>query len=209
MTDVIGVDVGGTYTDAVIVRNNHVLSFCKSQTTSNRTGGILEAIKGAFKKLPHDLKESISLSRVCIGTTHFINAVVERSRNKLAPVAVVRLCGPASIAVPPFSDFPVDLATVVKADYFMVSGGLEYHGAVIKPVCVDEIKSLAKELLSRSPPIKNIVLSGVFSSLASSDTNQELLASKLFNEVSNEFSITIACKVGVIAISILYYYLLV
>ena len=194
---VLGVDVGGTYTDAVIIRENRVLSFHKSQTTFNRTEGIVEAIKGAFDKL----ESTVYISRVCIGTTHFINAVVERSTDKLTPVAVVRLCGTASLALPPFSDFPVDLAKIIKASCHMVSGGLEYNGTAIKSFCADEIRSLAQDFLSRSPPVKNVVLCGVFSSMASSETNQELKASKIFSEVSKDFSVTLASKVSMIILS--------
>ena len=48
---VIGVDVGGTYTDAVIRCGKKVLSSCKHETTANRTEGIIKAIEGAFLNL--------------------------------------------------------------------------------------------------------------------------------------------------------------
>ena len=50
-----------------------------------------------------------SAARVSIGTTHFVNAVVERASDKLAPIAAIRLCGPASRSLPPFADFPSNL----------------------------------------------------------------------------------------------------
>jgi N-methylhydantoinase A/oxoprolinase/acetone carboxylase beta subunit len=53
------------------------------------------------------LKSSIDpgdVASVTIGTTHFINAVVEMDRARLAKVAVIRLCGPFSKGVDPVSD---------------------------------------------------------------------------------------------------------
>ena len=52
----------------------------------------------------------VKVHRIHIGTTHFVNAVVQR-RN-LAKVAIIRLCGQATSALPPFSDFPPDLKKV-------------------------------------------------------------------------------------------------
>jgi len=41
------------------------------------------------------------VASVTIGTTHFINAVVEMDRARLAKVAIIRLCGPFSKGVDP------------------------------------------------------------------------------------------------------------
>ena len=189
---VVGVDVGGTYTDAVVVSGRKVLSSCKSQTTINRTEGIVNAIKGAIEKCVDDTGK---IARVCIGTTHFINAVVERSVDKLSKVAVVRLCGPASRGLPPFSGFPSDLSDIIKAGSHMVSGGLEYNGDLISPLSDEEIKGLAKDFLNHSPPVTNIVVSGIFSPMTSLDCNQEIKAANIFRSVSDSFSITLASKV--------------
>ncbi len=52
----------------------------------------------------------LSVLRVHIGTTHFVNAVVQK--RQLSPVAVLRLCGPTTASVPTYSDFPTDLKEV-------------------------------------------------------------------------------------------------
>ena len=130
-------NVGGTYTDAVIKK---VLSSCKYETTANRTEGIIKAIEGAFLNLKNKSQSDnfrATLSRVCIGTTHFVNAVVERSVNKLTPVAVVRLDGATLIGIPPFSVFPSDLAQIIKPSTHMISGGLDYNCFPIQDLCID------------------------------------------------------------------------
>lgn len=193
MSTVVGVDVGGTYTDAVVLKGRTVLSSCKFQTTANRTDGIVNAIKGAFDK--YSPKEG-EISRVCIGTTHFVNAVIERSANKLSKVAVVRLCGPASRALPPFADFPNELKILMKASVHMVSGGIEYNRVPISPICNDDIHKLANDLLNQS--VTNVVISGVFSPNAKPGSNQEEQVAEIFQNVSDQFSITLASKVSVI-----------
>ena len=57
-------------------------------------------------------ERTLKVQRVHIGTTHFVNAVVER--RELAKVAVLRLCGPASTELPPFVDFPAQLLQVLN-----------------------------------------------------------------------------------------------
>ncbi len=52
-----------------------------------------------------------TICRVNIGTTHFVNAVIQRRH--LTPVAVVRLCGTATKSLKPFVDFPEDLKKVL------------------------------------------------------------------------------------------------
>lgn len=56
----------------------------------------------------------------CLGTTHFINAIIRRKG--LARVAVLRLCGPATVALPPFCDMPPDLCAAIGCSYRLLSG---------------------------------------------------------------------------------------
>ena len=105
---VIGVDIGGTNTDAVILLGRKVLSSCKKPTSADGTQGVVDAIQGALNLWLNALETSLratileSTARVSIGTTHFVNAVVERASDKLTPVTAIRLCGPASRSLPPF-----------------------------------------------------------------------------------------------------------
>ena len=73
----------------------------KSPITSSITLGIPNALRSVLKSV------GISEIRIClvkIGTRHFPNAALQRKN--LAFVTVVRLCGPASRALPPFCDSP-------------------------------------------------------------------------------------------------------
>lgn len=61
-----------------------------------------------------------AINLCCLGTTHFINAIIRREG--LARVAVLRLCGPATVALPPFCDMPPELCQATGASYHLLSG---------------------------------------------------------------------------------------
>ena len=86
----IGIDVGGTNTDAVLMdsgpRADSVLAAVKAATTADVTSGIVAALDGLQARHAFDPAE---VRAVMIGTTHFINALVEARR--LAPTAALRL----------------------------------------------------------------------------------------------------------------------
>ncbi len=94
----IGVDVGGTNTDAAVLdisaldgNSRGVLATCKTATTPHVTQGIQTAVKEVLAQSKIDTSRVLNLA---IGTTHFVNAVVENDARRLNRVAVVRLCGP-------------------------------------------------------------------------------------------------------------------
>src|SRR5438874_6070994 len=97
----IGIDVGGTNTDAVLLQDGRVVHAVKTPTTEDVTGGIVAAL-GRLTRHP-DVAQG-QIDGVVIGTTHFVNAVVQR-RN-LSRVAAIRIGLPASASLPPFCDWP-------------------------------------------------------------------------------------------------------
>ncbi len=97
----VGIDVGGTNTDAVLMRGRDVLSWHKTPTTADVGSGIVAVLKTV---LADGEAQPSDIEAVMIGTTHFTNAVVERRR--LLEVAVLRLGLPATRSLPPFSDWP-------------------------------------------------------------------------------------------------------
>ncbi|OJU17618.1 MULTISPECIES: hydantoinase/oxoprolinase N-terminal domain-containing protein [unclassified Sphingomonas] len=82
----IGIDVGGTNTDAVLLADDQVIAWCKSPTTADVSSGIVNAIRALLEQRDDALGQ---IDCVIIGTTHFTNAFVER-RN-LLPVGVIRI----------------------------------------------------------------------------------------------------------------------
>ena len=161
----IGIDVGGTNTDSVLldpsrsINNHSVLSWNKQLTTNNVSEGIKNSILELFKSQPDVSKDDI-LS-LTIGTTHFINAIVERDQARLDKVAVLRICGPYSHNVPPFSDFPRDLQNLLDGYQGLTQGGFHVDGSTIVEIDEEEIKNHAKQI--RDLGIKSIAVTGIFS----------------------------------------------
>src|SRR5947209_12889420 len=105
----IGIDVGGTNTDAVLLDGARVVHAVKTPTTEDVSGGILAALSRLTR---HPDIAGTRVDAIVIGTTHFINAVVQRRH--LSRVAAVRVGIPASASLPPFCDLPADLADMVR-----------------------------------------------------------------------------------------------
>lgn len=154
----IGVDVGGTNTDAVLMREGEVLASVKSPTTAQVGDGIVAAIAHVMKQA--DISpEAIGI--VSIGTTHFTNAFVER--RGLDRVGVLRIGLPAAKALPPLTDWPDDIAAEVAADIEMVRGGFQFDG---RPYAdLDEAGVAAAARRFRKQGIKSVAISAVFAPL--------------------------------------------
>lgn len=61
-------------------------------------------------------------------------------------MAVLRLCGPATRAILPFSDFPADLKNVIGGMYFYLNGGYQYNGSSITDVDEEEVKKVIEQV---------------------------------------------------------------
>ena len=70
----IGIDVGGTNTDAVLIEGQRVLASVKAPTSEDVTGGIVSALGTLIRDAG---VEPDGIAAVAIGTTHFTNAVVQ------------------------------------------------------------------------------------------------------------------------------------
>ena len=124
----IGVDVGGTNTDAALMNGDKVLASCKQPTTKNVSDGIINAVKTILNE--SGVKPA-QIQCVMIGTTHFTNAFVER--NQLLAVGIVRICLPAAQGIPPLLDWPEDLLTKIGRHTYIVQGGYQFDGRLNSP----------------------------------------------------------------------------
>ncbi len=143
----IGIDVGGTNTDAVLMRGNDVIAKIKTPTTEDVTSGITTALNHV---LGVSNTKTSEIAGVMIGTTHFTNAVVERRR--LQPTAAVRLGLPATAALPPMVDWPDDLADTLGRHTYLCHGGHEFDGREISKFDPDEIQGGSSRHQSQGHP---------------------------------------------------------
>ena len=154
----IGIDVGGTNTDAVLLEDGRVVHAVKTPTTPEVTSGIVTALAELGRR--REVARG-AIDGVVIGTTHFVNAVVER--RDLARVAAVRIGLPASASLPPFCDWPAELAEHVCGETFMLEGGHDYDGRPIVPF--DELGMLRVARRIRASGIRSVAIAAIFSPL--------------------------------------------
>ncbi|KAF8917367.1 hypothetical protein CPB85DRAFT_1431292 [Mucidula mucida] len=171
----IGVDVGGTNTDGVLLdplaassSNKGILAWHKSPTTSNPSEGIENVINTLLQNAQTDVHKVAS---VTIGTTHFINAVVEMDQNRLSPVAIIRLSGPFSREVYPGIDWPPLLRDTICKYWGFVDGGLEVDGDLINTVKEVQVAEQCEKI--KALGIKSIVVNGIFSPLDMVEKQEE------------------------------------
>src|SRR6476661_1586273 len=137
----IGIDVGGTNTDAVLIEDGRVVHAVKTPTTEDVA--------------------RCAIDGVVIGTTHFVNAVIQR--RGLTRVAAIRIGLPASASLPPFCDWPPDLATLVEGAVFMLEGGHDYDGRPIMPLDETGMRAAARQI--RDSGLRAVAIAAVFAPL--------------------------------------------
>ena len=182
----IGIDVGGTNTDAVLIEDGRVRGAVKAPTSEDVTTGILEALTALGRT---GVVAGKPVDGVMIGTTHFINAVVQR--RSLSKVAALRLGLPASASLPPFCDWPVDLADIVRGGVWMVEGGHEYDGRPFMPLDEAAIRAAAREMQAKG--LRAVAISAIFSPL---DNSHERRAAEIVAEEVKGAAITCSSDLG-------------
>lgn len=182
----VGVDVGGTNTDAVVMAGRDILAAAKVPTTADVTSGLMAALR-EVQQMARVSADDIGL--VVIGTTHFTNAVIERRR--LTRTAVVRLCLPAAQCLMPMVDWPEDLRAVVGDEVYLSSGGVEFDGTPIAPFEPSDLVRIGKEIRARG--LKSIAVCGVFSPV---DDRYERQAAELLSAECPDAAITVSSSIG-------------
>ena len=151
----IGVDVGGTNTDAVLMDGAAVVAWTKQPTTQDVQSGVARAISTV---LDDGGVAPGAIGSVMIGTTHFTNALVERDR--LDRVGILRLASPAGDALPPMTGWPMALVQQIDALTYLLPGGFEVDGREIAPLDEAAIRDAARAL--RDADIRSVAITGVF-----------------------------------------------
>ena len=134
----IGIDVGGTNTDAVIINENlELVHGVKVPTSRDIQTGIETAL---HKVMAESQIEAGSISHAMLGTTQCTNAIVERK--KLSKVGVIRLGYPATASVKPFTAWPEDMIECLGEKFELLPGGYEYDGQILSEMDEDEVKTV-------------------------------------------------------------------
>ncbi|MEE3095388.1 MAG: hydantoinase/oxoprolinase family protein [Pseudomonadota bacterium] len=150
----IGLDVGGTHTDAVLMDGSQVIARVKATTTEDVTSGIEAALVSVLEG-----QTPAAVDLLTIGTTQFTNAVVERKQ--LSRVAAVRVCLPAGWGLMPRADWPQDLIEATDGGSYLIHGGHLYDGRPLSELQERELTELTQTLSNTQPAA--VVVSCAFS----------------------------------------------
>lgn len=182
----LGIDVGGTNTDAVVMIGNDVIASAKRLTTRDVGDGVIsvvEAVLEIAQVRPQDLRG------VMVGTTQFINAFVQR--RDLSRVAAVRVSLPKADGIPPMVGWPTDLLAVIQGETYMVGGGSFYDGKEYAPLDIQGLEKAAHDIKAKG--IRSIAITSNFAPVRPDIEHQ---AAQAVLRVHPEADITLSSDVG-------------
>ncbi|GAA3645460.1 hydantoinase/oxoprolinase family protein [Nocardioides ginsengisoli] len=182
----IGIDIGGTNTDAVLMDGDRVVASHKSPTTASVGEGVERAIREVLDIAGVDGEV---VRRVVLGTTHFTNAVVQR--RGLDRVCAIRLGAPASRAFPPFSIWPDDLADATRGSVALLPGGVNFDGSPITALDEAALRTAADRAVADG--LTSIALTSVFAPLSS---DNETLARDVMAAQQPTLSFSLSSDIG-------------
>ncbi|WP_240197013.1 hydantoinase/oxoprolinase family protein [Nonomuraea lactucae] len=182
----IGIDVGGTNTDAVMMSDSEILAWVKVPTTADVGSGAIDAVAELLNQTGDSPQ---SVSAVMIGTTQFTNALIER--RSLERVAAVRLSLPANTSIPIACDWPDELRDAVGLRTYLAHGGSEFDGRDISPINERELIEIADDV--KSEGIVAVAISSVFSPVS---PKVEGRAAEIIQSAAPGLSVTLSHEIG-------------
>ena len=182
----VGVDVGGTNTDAVVIdAAGEVLAAVKVATTPEPIDGIRAALDGVLAGVEHS-----RISKAMLGTTHSANAIIQR--RGLDKVAMLRLAAPSSLGISPGAAWPDDIRSGVIGTTAIIEGGHEYNGKEIASLETEAVKRLAGEAIRAE--CRSIAVAGAFSPAT---TEHEIRAREILQaELGTDFPVSLSYEIG-------------
>jgi len=141
---IIGLDVGGTHTDVVVLDKNGLLNEVKVPTdASDLFTSVLEGLTAITAGI-----DPAAVDRIVLSTTLTTNAIVQR---KTPPVGMIVTSGPG--IDPGFYR--------TNPHYFAVAGAIDHRGREVQPIDAREIQRIVTEL--REKNIRYVGVVGKFS----------------------------------------------
>lgn len=155
----IGIDVGGTTTDAVLIRNGEV---CSTAKVSTEPGNLLNSLVEALDAVSRDIPPE-QLERVVFSTTVITNLIAEGKTDR---VALVLIPGPG-----------VNPASYTFPDSFYLKGAMDYRGREIDPL--DEVEIRRTVGLIRESGFSR---AAIISKFGQRNSSHELRVEEIFRE---------------------------
>ncbi|MCL6559842.1 MAG: hydantoinase/oxoprolinase family protein [Firmicutes bacterium] len=170
----VGVDVGGTFTDAVLLENGLVRATAKVPTREDLLGSILEAIdnilKGVNKK---------DLRRIVFSTTMITNLIAERKYDR---VALLLIPGPG-VSHENYN---------FKTDVRLLTGAIDYRGREIVSLNEKEIEGALSDLA-----LKGFKKVGVVGKFSPRNTSHEKRIAAIIKDIYPDWQVELGSQIGV------------
>lgn len=182
----IGIDVGGTHTDAVLLDGDAVIASTKALTSADVITGIMDALETILAE--HGGTED-AIEAVMLGTTQFTNAVIER--RELAEVAAIRIGKPSGEGLPPKVGWPDDISRCLGDNVYMIRGGYLYDGWPLAELDDREIDAVVKDLVSKN--VEAVAISSAFSPM---NPEPELEVGRRIRAALPDAHVTLSHEIG-------------
>jgi N-methylhydantoinase A/oxoprolinase/acetone carboxylase beta subunit len=141
---IIGLDVGGTHTDAVLIGDGGLEKQVKVPTDSN---DLFNSVLTVINIITADIDPN-EISRIVLSTTLTTNAIVQKT---IPPVGMIVTSGPGLD--------PQHFRT--NSSYYTVSGSIDHRGREIMPIDPAEIEQVADALVNEG--VQTVGVVGKFS----------------------------------------------
>ena len=157
---IIGIDVGGTNTDAVLLSSNGIERKVKVPTNS---ADLFHTILSGFTQLL-DKIDPKKIKRIVISTTLTTNAIIQQNMN---PVGIIVSAGPG-----------IDPKAFKTGEhYYCVSGSINHRGREKAPVNTREIEDIARAMEKAG-----IEYVGVVGKFCVRNPSHEILIKRILNK---------------------------
>ena len=163
----IGIDVGGTYTDAVLTDGRKIIGKKKFLT---RHDDLLSSLLGALDAVIAGQDINL-ISRVVLSTTLITNIIAE---NKYPPVALILAPGPG------LNPAEYKFGTLTK----VVDGAIDYRGREIVPVDRKEVAEAGQDIKNQ-----NYERAAVVGKFSSRNNRQEILIKDILAQEIPELAV--------------------
>jgi N-methylhydantoinase A len=169
----IGIDVGGTTTDAVLIRDGEV---CSTAKVSTKPGNLLNSLLEALDAVSRDIHPE-QLERVVLSTTVITNLIAEGKTDR---VALLLIPGPG-----------VNPASYTFPDSFFLKGAMDYRGREIQSLDTAEIR----KTISRIQEL-GFSRAAVVSKFGQRNPLHERMIEEVFKEIYPECKLELGHKIS-------------
>ncbi|MDX1707384.1 MAG: hydantoinase/oxoprolinase family protein [Desulfobacterales bacterium] len=161
---IIGLDVGGTHTDVVLIGEAGLEKQAKVPTDSDH---LFNSVLTGINTISADINPN-EINRIVLSTTLTTNAIVQ---NKVAPVGMIVSGGPG-----------IDPAYFqTNSHYYPVAGSIDHRGREIQPIDPQQIQRVADQFSS-----EGIQTAGVVGKFSIRNPDHELQIARLLEKSCNK-----------------------